>query len=228
MTLSARSRPQALAATAIPGRVRFRFASWLRGWVAARWRGLVRGRVLPAAVSARLERGERVLSVAEAPDGGCALVASDRALYHRGLPHRTGTDGWSRLGWEEVDRIDWDAAAGQLAITGLTGVAPPRTAIPMRQRGTVPELIQERVTHTRLGRWRLLVAGAHHVLVEARRRPVTGEVLWFVLSGPGDLDTGARVERAITRLCAELGVMPQSGTSLSLSQALGEPATWPA
>ncbi len=233
MTLSARSRP--FDATVVLGRARFRFASRLRRWVAARWRESARGRALPAAVSAELafERGERVLSVSRDRDGERALVATDRALYHRVLPHRVDADGWSRLGWsrlgwEQIARGGGDAAAGQLVIIGLAGVAglagaaPPRTAVPLHRRGTVPELAQERVTHTKLGQWHLLVAGTHRVLVEVRRRPVTGELLWFVTSGANgsgssNPDIGAHVERAIARLCTDFGITPQSGTGLSLS-----------
>jgi hypothetical protein len=240
MTLSARSRP--FDATAVLGRARIRFASRLRRWVAARWREAARGRALPAAVSAEFafERGERVLSVSRDRDGECALVATDRALYHRVLPHRVlphrvlphraDADGWSRLGWEQIARVGWDAAAGQLVIigladvAGLAGAAPPRTTVPLRGRGTVPELAQERVTHTKLGQWHLLVAGTHRVLVEVRRRPVTGELLWFVTSGANgsgssNPDIGAHVERAVARLLTDFGVTPQSGTGLSLSQA---------
>jgi hypothetical protein len=160
--------------------------------------------------------------VGRVPDGECALVATDRALYHRALPHRADADGWSRLGWEQIARVGWDAAGSQLVIVGLSGVAPPRAVVPLHDRGTVPELAQERVTHTKLGRWSLLVAGTHRVLVEARRRPVTGELLWVVISdanghgpGSGDLDITAHIERAIARLDADLGVMHQSRTGLT-------------
>lgn len=113
MTLSARSQPRAPDATAALGRARFRFASRLRRWVTARWREAARGRALPAAISAGLafERGERVLSVGRDPDGEYALVATDRALYHRALPRRVDAGGWSRLGWEQIARVGWDAVA---------------------------------------------------------------------------------------------------------------------
>ena len=231
MTLSARSRPRALDAPAVLGRARVRFASRLREWVTSRFRHLVRARALPWAVSVELalERGERVLSVSRHADGGCALVATDRALYHR-----PGADGWTRLGWEQIARVGWDPAAGRLVIIGLPGVAPPRTVVPLYRRGSVPELAADRVTHTKLGRWHLLVAGTHRVLVEARRRPATGELLWVVVSGPdgvagagsgsgdGDDGIGRHVERAIARLGADVGLTQLPGTGLSLSQGPGQ------
>lgn len=225
MTLSARSRPRALDAPAVLGRARLRFASRLREWVTSRFRHLVRTRALPGTVSIELalERGERELSVSRHADGGCALVATDRALYHR-----TGADGWTRLGWEQIARVGWDAAAGRLVIIGLPGVAPPRTVVPLYRRGSVPELAADRVTHTKLGRWHLLVAGTHRVLVEARRRPATGELLWVVISGPGsgdgtgsgsgdgdgDGDIGRHVERAVARLGADFGLTQPPGSNL--------------
>ena len=232
MTLSARSRPRALDAPAVLGRARVRFASRLREWVTSRFRHLVRARALPWAVSVELalERGERVLSVSRHADGGCALVATDRALYHR-----TGADGWTRLGWEQISRVGWDAAAMRLVIIGLPGVAPPRTVVPLHRRGSVPELATDRVTHTKLGRWHLLVAGTHRVLVEARRRPATGELQWVVISGPdagagvgagsgsddGDDGIGRHVERAIARLGADAGLTQLPGPGLSLDRDPG-------
>ena len=202
MTLSARSGT--LGAPEVLGRARLRFGARLRSWVAARLQHLVRARAVPAVAAAELafERGERVLSVGHGPDGGCALVATDRGLYYR-----AGGDGWSRLGWEEIARVGWDAEAGRLVVIGP---APSRIVVPLRRRGAVPELVSERVSHSRLGRWDLLVAGTRRVLVEARRRPATGELLWVVLAG--DCDAG-EVRGAIARLGADLGLtqLPRAG-----------------
>lgn len=236
MTLTVRSQSRAPGVAPVLGRARFRFASRLRQRVAVAWRELARGRALPAAVSAGLafERAERVLSVGRDRDGQCALLATDRALYRRALRCEADAGGWSRIGWEQVAQVGWDAAAGQLVIIGLVGgvgggvggAAPPRMIVPLRHRGAIPELAQERVTHTKLGQWQLLIAGTHRVLVEARRRPVTGELAWFAApsgnghgsgSGSGEREIGAHVERAIARLRADLGVTPRSGTGLPFS-----------
>lgn len=184
-----------------------RLASRLRGWLAAAWR-LHAARALPADLRTRLafQRGERVLSVRHDRAGDHALVASDRALYHR-----TGSHGWSRLGWEQITAVSWDAAAGQLLIRGLDGFAPSLTVVPLRDRGTVTELAQERTTHTRLGRWQLRLPGGHSVLVEVRRRPGTGELMWAVISASDGLgsvgaDATADIARAVARLGEHLGV----------------------
>jgi hypothetical protein len=178
------------------------------------WRRLTEARALPADLRTRLafQRGERVLSARQDPAGDYALVASDRAVYHR-----NGGAGWSRLGWEQITRVNWDAAAGQLLIFGLDGLAPARTAVPLRDRGTLPELAQERTTHTRLGRWRLQLADGHSVLVEVRCQPGTGELVWAVISTSDrrdslGADATADVARAIAGLGAHLGLCdPPSG-----------------
>jgi hypothetical protein len=181
--------------------------SQLREWLAAAGRRLLGARALPADLRTQLafQRGELVLSVRHDPGGECTLVASERALYHRNEGH-----GWSRLGWEQVARVSWDAAAGHLLISGLDGLAPSRTAVPLGDRGTLPELAQERITHTRLGRWQLRLPGNRSAVVEARRRPVTGELVWAVISASDGLDRAgadaADIARAVTRLGEHLGV----------------------
>jgi hypothetical protein len=150
------------------------------------------------------------------PEGDCALVASDRALYHR-----NGDHGWSRLGWEQITKVSWDAETDQLLICGLDGLAPSRTAVPLRHRGNLPELVQERTTHTRLGRWHLRLAGGHSVLVEIRLRPGTGELVWAVISASDGLNSAsvgatADIAAAVARLGHHLGVSdPPSGESAS-------------
>jgi hypothetical protein len=203
--------------------------------VKAAWEELAPGRMLPAAVRAELalEGGERVQAADMSPDGDWALVATDRALYLRpGREAQAG--GWSRLGWEEVAEVGWDAVAGQLIVIGVAGPAdagPARVVVPLRRRGSVPELALERVTHTRLGRWQLRVDGTRRAVIEARRRPGTGELVWSVTCdghsagygdsvghghARGDQDLLARADRAIARLSMEFGALPQPGTGPSM------------
>jgi hypothetical protein len=160
-----------------------------------------------------------VLSAAGDPDGECVLVATERAVYHR-LP---AGGGWARLGWEEVARVGWDAVACQLIVSGVGcpvgGAAAARFAVPLRQRGAILELALERVAHTRLGQWQLHVGGRRRAVIEARRRPVTGELLWSMTPDAdelGDVDIQLLAKRAIARLSAEFGALPQPGTGPSL------------
>lgn len=184
----------------------------LRRWLTVAWQRLASGRALPAALRARLEfeRGERVLEVARGPDGDLALVVTDRGIY----PRRHGEKGWSQLGWEQIARVSWDGADGSLVVSGLTDAVPARTVVPLRAPGTVPELASERIAHARLGRWQVPADG-RRLLIEARRRPVTGELLWLVIAnsnGDGHRLGADEVRDAIARLSADTGITPVPAT----------------
>lgn len=215
MALAAKSRAGAGTGWAlVPRRNPFRFGYQVSGWIAARWRELAADRRgLPAELRARLalDRGERVLTVARDPADACALVATERALYHR-----DDANAWWRQGWERVSAVDWDAADRRLVFTGLTdiGLGPRRNVVPLRERGCLVELASERITHSRLGSWPLMLPGGEPAMVEARRRPATGELLWLVhVDGIcWDIRDGAihaGITRAITRLGAQLGIPAQ-------------------
>lgn len=177
--------------------------------LAARWRQLASRRSLLAAGCAGLtvERGERVLSACRDHDDGYALVATDRALYRRTEP-----GCWSRLGWERVTKVAWDGAAGVFRITVLAGTGPARLIVPASECGVMPELAAERLAHAFLGRWPVPLGDGRHIMVEARRQPGTGRLLWAVVadgrgSGLGNGDMRGRVEPAIASLAAEFGVI---------------------
>jgi hypothetical protein len=207
-----------------------------QSWLVAEWRHLMEGwqrsaaaRTVPRELRARLafERGERVLALAHDPGGERALVATDRALCYRA--DRTDGDDWLRLGWERVIAANWaradggvleeGGADGRLVVAILSGSDPAagsghyRVVIPVRRRGTVPEVAAERVTHARLGRWPVPLPDGSVALIEVRRRPVTGVLLWAVFMdgtgpGPDDHHVRARIEAAIGRLRADLGLAP--------------------
>lgn len=193
-----------------------RFAARLRQWLRGRWRGTVRSRVLPAGLRAQLGLGRAELLLAAGYDagGGYALIATDRALHHR------AAGGWSRLGWEQITDVGWDTGGGRLIVTASGGGAPPRTAVPLRECGTLVEVAAERITHTRLGSWTVMPDGRRRVLAEARRRPLTGEVLWIVSSPDGldltDRQVRTQVDGALSRLREELGIPRQNGAGLGL------------
>jgi len=194
------------------GQVPSRFTARLSGPLMAWWLGRARGRALPATLRTRLAfaPGERTLMVGRDADGGYALVATDRGLHHR-----SGRDGWSQLGWEQVTRVAWDTSADSLIVTGLANAAPMPAIVPLRRRGSWPELAQERITHTRLVRQHVMLDGQQRVVIEVRRHPVTGELRWALASGrkldAGDQDVRRQIERAATELCADLGITLPSG-----------------
>ena len=223
MTLSARSLPRT------PGTLttaRPHYPARLGRWLAAWWPGIISRRGRSAALRAQLgfEPRERLLVACTGPVGGHALAFSDRALYHRG-----DGAGWSRRGWERVSTVDWEPAGCRLVITsmdgaGLDGTVYVRAAVPLRERGHLPEIALERITHTRLGSWEVTLPGGHAVVVAARRRPVTDELLWFAFTAASDLSLSgserqAQVERAVSRLATELGLARQpAGQVIGLRQ----------
>jgi hypothetical protein len=161
-----------------------------------------------------LERGERVLLTARDPEGNHVLIATDRALHHR-------DGGWSRSGWEQVAAIGWDSEAERLIISALSSadgadssLTPHRTSMSLRERGVVLDLANERITHSRLGRWPVPLPDGTQVIAEARRRPVTGELSWIVIPN-GTAPTRAQLSTALARLSAELGFAPQLRPTLS-------------
>ena len=187
----------------------------LRGWLRARWRRVIRSRAVPAELRARLalSPGELVLAVGYGHDGNAALIATDRAIRHR-----SGTDAWSRLGWELITSLAWDGESSGMVITWLAGMAQPQAVVPLHDCGPLLELAEERITHTRLGCWTVMPDGQRRVLAEARRRPVSGELLWIVSSRDGldltDRHARAQIARAVTQLRDELGIPSRSSARL--------------
>jgi hypothetical protein len=193
-----------------------RSPAWPGHWLATWSRGIIGRRAQYADLRGQLGFGrrERLLAAGAAPAGGYALAASDRALYYRG-----GGAAWTRLGWEQVTRVSWEPAGRRLVVIGLAdaGVATTertRAVVPLRERGHLPEVAMERITHTRLGSWRVVLADRRPLVVVARRRPASDELLWFVFCAEGNLDLSdgaqrAEVERAIARLAAESGLTPR-------------------
>jgi hypothetical protein len=96
----------------------------------------------------------------------------------------------------------------------------------MHQRGAWPELAEERITHTRLNRQHVTIDGHRRIVVEIRRRPGTGELRWVLASGrdldPGDQHLRNGIERAVTQLCADLGITIPSGADQPLAEPYRE------
>jgi hypothetical protein len=139
---------------------------------------------------------------------GAGVIATDRALYHQ-HDHRPG-GAWTRLGWEQVERADWDPRRRRLILTGLTPDGPRRTELPLADGVTLMSLARERIRWTTLlsGPLRLSEVGEAHVTV--RREPATGALLWVVRLHPGvdrdDPRLSASVDAAIARLRAQAGI----------------------
>jgi hypothetical protein len=132
-----------------------------------------------------LAPGERILVVA--PDR--RAVASDRALYHE----EAGSTGLRRLGWEQVDELDWDAERAQLTVTADAG----RYRGKLAGTGRFAAVARERMTSTRLVQVRVPLAEGHTAEVTARRRPGSDELHWVVRVPGADPIDDDQVTRVI-------------------------------
>ena len=89
-----------------------------------------------------LHRGERPLAWATGTTGEW-YVGSNLALH---LPDAAG--GHRRLGWEQVERADWQRDTDRLAIVEVAGAGQPErtTVVHIDEPGQLLELLRERVT----------------------------------------------------------------------------------
>jgi hypothetical protein len=166
-----------------------------------------------------IEPGERVLaSVWEA--GGAMVVATGYGIYRQDGSPEYGS--WSRLGWEDVDRVGWDDGARVLTLTRLRGDGPPHMVLHLPGQAPLVELASEQVISTILASAPVLSRGRVCGRLTARRRPGDDHVRWvFTLWDPaasGDPALRARVAGAIAALEADLG--------LTSRRAAGQPGGW--
>jgi hypothetical protein len=150
-----------------------------------------------------LAHGERILARVAGADGGC-VVGTERALYW--CPPGAG---WSRLGWEEISRVDQDRATGAVVVSGLPGGVPRRVTLPVTGAQGLRAFAQERVTATCIAVTRIVVDG-RRLWVEVRRQPAT-DLVHFLVRLDDDLDPAdtalrATINRAVAELRATLDV----------------------
>jgi hypothetical protein len=182
--------------------------AWGRAWLRACRPRLAWLRRTAAAIEAGvpIEPGERVLtSVCEVDVA--MVVATGHAIYRRdGSP---GCGSWSRLGWEDVDRVCWDEGACVLTLT-RPGDGPPHMVLHLPGHTMLVELASELVTSTIVANAPVLSGGRVCGRLTARRRPGNDHVRWvFTLWDPaasGDPALRTRVSGAIAALEAELGL----------------------
>jgi len=136
----------------------------------------------PAEVVSELDLrpGERILASAR----GFAdewYLGSNLALH---LPKAGG--GYRRLGWEQVERADWQRETERLAIVEVTDrEAPPTTTVVrIDEPGHLLELLRERVTKSIVCSVYSRVRGSAGLSIVGRRSPSgDGPVTWaYVLS----------------------------------------------
>jgi hypothetical protein len=166
---------------------------------------------------APVEPGERVLASGREVSGAM-VVATGHAIYRQ--DRYPGSGFWSRLEWEDVDRIGWDDDAHVMTLIRLRGDGRTHMVLHLPDRTRLAELARERIAATTLASAAVLSSGRVCGQLTARRRPGDDHVRWvFTLGDPaaaGDPALPARVSGAIAALEAELG--------LTSRRATGQPA----
>jgi hypothetical protein len=182
--------------TAHPYLPRFSFRSPAR---APRRHG-VASRTRPA-----LAKGERVVVRARDARSRWRVVATPHAVYYQ--DHANGLRSWHRVGWEQVERVEWDPWRGELRLVSLVPEATPDLTLRLPQPGRLPDLARERVTATTLARVPLRHAG-RVVGWLSGRQPAAGhgEVSWVVRLVPGIELTEAELTDDVRAVRAHLGI----------------------
>jgi hypothetical protein len=153
-----------------------------------------------------LQTGESALAAA-ADTQGHWYVGTALALL---VPEE---HGWRRLGWEDVERANWDRDSEQLVVveTADFGKPEPTYRAQLANPERLLRLIRERVTASIVVRFFEPVEGKRGITVSGRRSPHSDdEIVWSVLVDPG-LDerseqVRAAAERALAAAQAEVGI----------------------
>ncbi|MEV6636479.1 hypothetical protein AB0M54_37640 [Actinoplanes sp. NPDC051470] len=131
-----------------------------------------------------LPRGEWVLISEHDTPRNRQVLATRHAVYYQSSPWEL--EPWCRLGWDQIQRIDWDAEHAQ--ITFVHGVMYQRPNLVL-QLGTdlrFLDLARERITATTVLRVPLYRCGQPVGWLTARRRADgRGDVRWML--GPDDV-----------------------------------------
>jgi hypothetical protein len=156
----------------------------------------------PPVAGPPLAKGERVVVSARDARTRRRVVATPQAVYYQDLAG--GLRSWHRLGWEQVERAEWDHVRAELRLVSREPEVVPDLTLRLREPGRLPALARERVTATTLARVPVRRGGEVVGWVTARR-PVAGdgEVAWVVRLAPG---VDADVAGAVAQARASLGI----------------------
>lgn len=191
------------------------FTARARAWLRAAFPRLPPRTRTSAAITAGapILPAERVLTSSR-DVAGSLIVATRRALYHQ--DRREPSQGWSRLGWENVTRVSWDDRRRILTLTGLRPDGTWRTDLRLPRHTALAELARERVASTLLASTTVRLGGRVCACVTARRQPGSGKVMWVVVlngaDGAGEPAIRARVAAAIATLRADTGIPAEDAT----------------
>lgn len=131
----------------------------------------------------QLPRGEWVLVSEHDTPRNRQVLATRHAVYYQGSPWEL--EPWHRLGWDQIQRIDWDAELAQITFVHSVMYQRPSLVLQLRTDLRFLDLARERITATTLLRVPLYRSGRPAGWLTARRRADgRGDVRWML--GPGD------------------------------------------
>lgn len=152
-----------------------------------------------------LRRGERVLVSGRDARTSRRVAATGSAVYYQDLDR--GFGAWHRLGWEEIERADWNAERAELHLVSLVPAAVPDLVLQSTDSRRLLDLARERITATTLVHVPLRRAGEAAGWLSARRRAGgDGEVRWVVRPTPGVELTDAEIAETIRNVRVQTGL----------------------
>jgi hypothetical protein len=141
-----------------------------------------------------LQPHERVLAAAQSTSE-LWYVGTNLALHlptggdpEPGAPEPSAGGAYRRVGWEDVERADWQGDTEQLSIVEVTPFGEPEavTTVRLDEPHRLLELIRERVTSSVVCRVYAQVRDKSGLTVIGRRSPAGhGPISWSYLLSPG-------------------------------------------
>lgn len=159
-------------------------------------------------------RKENILSAIQLTDGRW-LAGGRSALYlPTGAPDAADAFGVRRVGWEQIERAEWESEQSVLHVWETTAFGTPLagTHLPVEDLGKFGQLLRERVSASIVIQRHYPITGKKGLRVVGRRNPAdtSAEVSWnFVLdkgiepTRPGLIEAA---EDALKGLRDELGL----------------------
>jgi hypothetical protein len=127
-------------------------------------------------------RPSRVLAWGEGEGGH--VIGSAAALSY-GVSDSWESDGWTHVGWHEIERGGWNAETGTLSWSMYGG---RRGRLALSGPGRLPELFRERVAASIVVERFVPISGDRGVVVNGRRN----------LAGPAEISWHATLGRGLT------------------------------
>ncbi len=133
----------------------------------------------PAALRRLAELAPRERQLVGACDESDAAVVATHVALHR-LEPPEGLGDWSRWGWEQIARIEWDDPTSTMTLIGQAPLLQHRIAFRLSAPGPLVSVARERIAWTTQLATRVRLPSGGSVAVVVRRHPVMDRMDWFL------------------------------------------------